>query len=248
MLKEMPAGESPGTGAAVWRPAVSTSWQWQLNGPVDLTVQADLFDIDLFDADAGLVRSLHSKGSKVVCYISAGSFEEWRPDAGRFPSEIKGSDLDGWPGERWLDIRRLDVLRTIMESRLDLCKEKGFDGVEFDNVDGYTNETGFPLTYADQLRYNRYLADAAHARGLSAGLKNDLEQVKDLLASFDWAMSEECFQNNECHLLRPFVDAGKAVFVVEYAMSREAFCSKAREMGFNAIRKRLDLDAWREVC
>ena len=53
-----------------------------------------------------------------------------------------------------MDVRRIDVLGPIMESRLDMCEEKGFDGVEPDNVDGYLNDTGFPLTKEDQLSYN----------------------------------------------------------------------------------------------
>lgn len=192
------------------------------------------------------MSSLHSRGRKVICYISAGSWEDWRPDANRFPSDVLG-DSNGWPGERWLDIRRLDVLGPIMEARLDLCKSKGFDAVEPDNVDGYTNRTGFPLTSADQLRYNRFLADAAHARGLSVGLKNDLEQVEALLPSFDWALNEECFRYRECSLLRPFIDAGKAVFHVEYG-SDDSFCAEAKAMRFFSQRKRQSLDAWRSVC
>jgi len=56
---------------------------------------------------------------------------ELRPDAGAFPDAVKG-DSNGWSGERWLDIRRLDVLGPIMQRRLDLCKQKGFDAVEPD--------------------------------------------------------------------------------------------------------------------
>lgn len=192
------------------------------------------------------MSSLHSRGRKAICYLSAGSWEDWRPDADRFPSAVLGNS-NGWPGERWLDIRRLDVLGPIMEARLDLCKSNGFDAVEPDNVDGYTNGTGFPLTGGDQLRYNRFLADAAHARGLSVGLKNDLEQVEALLPSFDWALNEECFRCRECSLLMPFIDAGKAVFHVEYG-SDDSFCSQTKAMGFFSQRKRPSLDAWRSVC
>jgi hypothetical protein len=206
-----------------------------------------MYDIDLFDNSASVVASLHAQGRKVVCYVSAGSWENWRPDAGQFPESVKGKS-NGWPGEKWLDIRRLDVLGPIMEARMDLCQAKGFDGIEFDNVDGYDNNTGFPLTYQDQITYNKFLANAAHARGLSAGLKNDVEQVVDLLPFFDWALSEECFQYDECDALLPFVRAGKAVFVVEYALSTSQFCPQANAMNFNAMRKNLDLDAYREPC
>ncbi len=70
-----------------------------------------------------------------------------------------------------MDIRNLSVLGPIMRSRLDMCKNKGFDAVEFDNVDGYTNNSGFPLTASDQIAYNTFLAEEAHKRGMSAFLK-----------------------------------------------------------------------------
>ena len=106
-----------------------------------------------------------------------------------------------WAGERWLDIRRLDVLGPIMRARIHMCRAKGFDGVELDEVDGWSNDTGFPLTAADQLRYNRFLASEVHKAGMSAGLKNDLEQVKALLPSFDFAIDEQCYQYWECDSL-----------------------------------------------
>ena len=93
---------------------------------------------------------------------------------GAIPRLGQGPGLDGWPGERWLDVRRLDVLGPIMEDRLGECRSKGFDSVEFDNIDGFENKTGFSLSGDDQLAYNRYLAQAARSGGLAAGFKNDL--------------------------------------------------------------------------
>jgi hypothetical protein len=135
-----------------------------------------------------------------------------------------------------------------MEARLDLCKAKGFDGVEPDNIDGYSNSTGFPLTYQDQIAYNQWIAGAAHTRGLSVGLKNDRDQVPDLEASFDWALDEQCFRYQECDALSPFGSAGKAVFEVEYQGSTATFCPVADALGFNSMKKCLSLDAWRQDC
>jgi hypothetical protein len=115
---------------------------------------------------------------------------------------VKGKKMQGWP-EYWLDIRSTTV-RTLMAARLDLAVTKDCDGVEPDNVDGYSNDSGFPLTAANQLNYNSWLASEAHKRGLSVGLKNDLEQVTALVGNFDWALNEECSSYNECHMLLPF--------------------------------------------
>jgi hypothetical protein len=206
-----------------------------------------MYNIDLFDNSASVVNQLHQQGRVAVCYFSAGSWEDWRPDAGAFPAAVKGKS-NGWPGEKWLDIRRLDILGPIMEARLDLCVEKGFDGIEPDNIDGYTNNTGFPLSAADQLTYNKFLADAAHARGLSIGLKNDVDQVRDLEPWFDWAINEECAAYQECGKLSPFITAGKAVFHVEYDLDLDQFCPTTTALGFSSLKKNLDLDAWRQTC
>ncbi|MDX6553307.1 MAG: hypothetical protein QOH74_1795, partial [Gaiellales bacterium] len=85
-----------------------------------------------------------------------------------------------------------------MRARLDMCAAKGFDAVEFDNIDGYLNRTGFALKGADQLAYNTWLANEAHLRGLSAVLKNDLPQIPKLLLYYDMALNEQCWQYAEC--------------------------------------------------
>jgi hypothetical protein len=238
--------------AQLWQPAPGTTWQWQLGDlPVDQSYDVAMYDIDLFDNDAGVVAALHAAGRRVVCYLSAGSREDWRPDAGQFPAEVQGNDYEGWPGEKWLDIRRIDLLAPIMRARLDQCRAKGFDAVEPDNIDGYTNDTGFPLTYQDQLVYNRWLAVEAHRRGLSIGLKNDPEQVTDLLAYFDWALTEDCFADDWCADIAPFIAAGKAVFTAEYTdtgITLADFCPPAAVLGLSAILKHRDLDAWRQGC
>lgn len=232
---------------ALWQPNLNTSWQWQLSTPVDQSVNVQMYDIDMFDNDAGVVASLHNAGRKVMCYVDVGTWENWRPDADQFPKSVKGKN-NGWPGEKWLDIRRIDILGPIMKARMDLCKAKGFDALEPDNIDGYTNSTGFPLTYQDQITYNTFIANEAHARGLSVALKNDLDQVGDLLPIFDFALDEQCFQYNECNLLLPFIGANKAVFEVEYKLNTNKFCPSANAMNFNSMKKHLSLDAYRVPC
>ena len=243
------ATTSTTTSAGLWQPALATSWQWQLSDPVDpaQAVPVQMYDIDLFDNTAATVASLHAQGRKVVCYVNVGAWENWRPDASQFPLSVLGSN-NGWPRERWLDIRKIRLLAPIVEARLDLCKAKGFDAMEPDNVDGYSNQTGFPLSYRDQIAYNSFVADRAHSRGLSVALKNDVRQVADLLPKFDFMIDEQCFQYQECGQILPFVQAGKAVFEVEYRLSPSRFCPQAMALGFNAMQKHVALDAWREPC
>src|SRR4029077_8927376 len=84
-----------------------------------------------------------------------------------------------------------------------------FDALEPDNIDGYTNSTGFPLSAADQLTYNTWIANTAHSLGLSVGLKNDNGQTAQLEPSFDWALDEQCNQYSECATEQPFIQANK---------------------------------------
>jgi hypothetical protein len=240
--------------ASVWQPTPGTTWQWQLQGSIDISWDVAMYDIDLFDVPEATITGLQDAGRVVICYFSAGSYEEWRPDADDFPSSVLGNPLDGWPGEVWIDFRDQE-LRDVMAARLDLAVEKGCDGVEPDNVDGYTNDPGFPLTAADQLDYNTWMANQAHARGLSIGLKNDLDQVEALEPLYDWALNEECQSWNECDMLQPFLDANKAVFHVEYVDQEsqgagvvDTVCPPALALNFSTLIKTWDLLAWGIPC
>ncbi|MEV7070812.1 endo alpha-1,4 polygalactosaminidase [Streptomyces sp. NPDC093990] len=237
----------PGPGESRWRPRPGVAWQWQLTGRVDTSVDVPVYDIDGFDQSRSVVSALHDKGRKVICYLSTGAWEDWRPDAGEFPESVIGRG-NGWEGERWLDIRAVDVLEPLMADRLDMCREKGFDAVEPDNMDGYRNRTGFELTAADQLRYNRLIAGLAHERGMSVGLKNDLDQIPELVGDFDFAVNEQCAQYGECGDMKPFIDAGKAVFHVEYELPTSRFCAESRRLRLSSMLKRYELGVWREAC
>ncbi len=239
-----------------YKPKAGVSWQWQLLDKVDTSYDVELYDIDLEDSSKALIEALHVKNKKVICYFSAGSFEDFRADKKSFDEAIIGDTLDGWPDERWLDIRA-DSLKGIMKKRLDLAKEKGCDGVEADNVDGFENPTGFKLTAQDQLNYNIFLAKEAHNRGLSIGLKNDVSQIKKLEPYFDFAVNEECYVYNECEALTPFIQNNKAVLHVEYLDkfvdnvdgSFSAMCSSKSTLKFSSLVLPLELNnAFRLAC
>ncbi|SFX07871.1 endo alpha-1,4 polygalactosaminidase [Streptomyces atratus] len=235
------------SGKERWRPGPGIGWQWQLSGRLDPTVDVPVYDIDGFDHKASVVDDLHRRGRKVICYLSTGAWEDFRPDAGKFPASVRGRS-NGWEGEYWLDIRRTDVLEPLMERRIEMCADKGFDAVEPDNMDGYRNRTGFPLTAADQLRYNRLIARIAHRHGLAVGLKNDLGQIPELEPDFDFAVNEQCAQYEECGELTPFVKAGKAVFHVEYELPVSRFCAESRRLGLSSLLKKYELGVEREEC
>jgi hypothetical protein len=231
---------------------VATTWDWQLRSPIFPGHDVEVYDIDLWDNSADVVADLHARGRKVICYVNLGAWEDWRPDADRFPASVIGEEYHGFPDENWLDIRAIDILLPIIRSRLDMAVAKGCDGVEPDNMNGFDTRThepsGFPLTYEDQLTYNRLVAAEAHRRGMAVALKNDLYQVEDLVGDFDFAVNEQCFEYEECRYLLPFIEAGKPVFHTEYDLPLEDFCDEANRYRFSSIRKSTHLDGPRESC
>jgi hypothetical protein len=246
---QSPPQQPPPPAGRLWVPRPGAAWQWQLTTPVDTSVDVPVYDIDGHENPATVIAELHARGRKVICYVNTGAAETFRPDFASFPPAVLGKP-NGWKGERWLDIRRLDVLRPVMTARFDECRTKGFDAVEADLVDAYANDndSGFPLTADDQLAYNRMLAGLAHERGMSIGLKNDLDQVSDLVGSFEFAVNEQCAEHDECEQLLPFIQAGKAVFHVEYHLDNAQFCARTTAMRFSSMHKNLELDTQRWPC
>ena len=242
------AADSQAAPAGRWHPAPTTApWQWQLQGPIDTSIPASVYELDGFDTPAKFVKRLHAQGRKVICYLDVGSWESYRPDRNAFPKSVLGNRYEGFPDERWMDIRKIGKLAPPLRRRFDLCRRKGFDAVEPDNVNGFTNPTGFPLTATDQLRFNRWVARQVHGRGMAVALKNDPEQAQELVGRFDFAVVEQCFQYDECGRFSPFVDAGKAVFEAEYELDPSEYCTRAKALRFSSIGKGYDLYArpWR---
>lgn len=244
--------------AAPWVPTPGVQWQWQLSS---VPTQAQLntayasgaraFDIDGDDATAQDVTRIHALGPNVgaVCYIDAGGWEDYRSDAAKFPTSVKGKSIDGWPSERWLDVRQVDVLKPIMAARVEMCRSKGFDAVEPDLLDGWQNSTGFPISGAQQITYNRMIADLAHTAGLSVAQKGDSDQSAALQPYFDWTLNEQCGQYNECAPLNAYRAAGKAVWIVEYSGTAAKFCAKDFPIaGAAAMKKNVNLTAPRTPC
>ncbi len=251
---ELSYGSEP--AFAGWKPAVGTRWQYQLQPPVDTGITAvpwtggapvrpEVFDIDLYEADgttpaAGTVDAIHAEGAHAICYVDAGTWEDWRPDAAAYPAAVRGA-RNGWPGERWVDIRRLDVLLPIIDARVQRCAAAGFDAVEYDNVEAVFNHSGFPVSPAQQVEFDRALADVAHAHGLAVGLKNDIAQLTQLEPWFEFAVNEQCQQYKECDGYDAWIARGKAVAQVEYSTALSTFCRPAIAAGRSAIRKALAL-------
>ncbi|KAG7396696.1 hypothetical protein PHYBOEH_001925 [Phytophthora boehmeriae] len=232
---------------AWWKPAPGTSYQIQLSGTLDVNYDVEAYDIDLFDTPNATIAKLHQRGIKVICYFSAGTYEDWRTDKDRYTSDMIGSPLEEWEGESWVDIRS-SALREIISDRMKVAKVKGCDGVDPDNVDGAFNDNGFDLTADDQLDFNKFLASTAHDLDLTVGLKNDLDQIEDLVPHFDFSVNEQCVQYDECDKLVPFVNQDKPVFGIEYSGDKATGCVTANSLNFDTLFKTLSLQSERYSC
>jgi hypothetical protein len=228
--------------------ATTRPWQIQLQGTTNVKVRAPALEVDGFDATKRTVRRIERGPRRSICYIDAGSWEDFRPDRDDFAPELLGNVYAGFEDERWLDIRRIDLLRGVLEARIALCKHKGFDAVDPDNLNGYENDTGFPLTASDQLRFNTFVANLVHAHGMAVALKNDGPQAKTLVRYFDFTVIEECFEQGNCGQYRPFVKAGKAAYAIEYAKRTASVCRAGRRRHFSVIFKHVSLRSYRRTC
>ena len=220
------------------------------------------------------VSQIHAKGDKAIAYIDAGTWESFRKDAAQFDAFnnsspcngcLYGKTLSGFHNEKWLNISpgvmgvnpntgqledRQAVILDEMTARVNQAKADGFDGIEFDNVDAWQNNTGLRLTSDQELQYITQLANIANSAGLTVALKNDTDQIcaqgsgstcGGLTRWFDYTVNEQCQQYSECSKLDPFVTSGKAAFQVEYKLSTGKFCPQANAANRNAILKTYDL-------
>ncbi|KAF2401637.1 hypothetical protein EJ06DRAFT_462807, partial [Trichodelitschia bisporula] len=254
----------PPADLQIWKPSVNATWQIVLLKPLALAPDAnsvepdvDVYDIDLFINPKSTVDALHRLGKRVVCYFSGGSYEPNRPDSKSFKDSDKGKGLEGWPGERWLNLNSEGV-RQIMAKRIQLAAQKGCDAIDPDNVDGFDNKNGLGLTQADSIRFMSYLVQQAQKHNMAIGLKNAAKIIPSVLPAMQFSVNEQCVQYADCRSFAPFVEAGKPVFHIEYPSEVKPdfaanFCNKDFKPaqgsdGFSTVIKNMNLDGWVVYC
>ncbi|KAF2731627.1 hypothetical protein EJ04DRAFT_365375 [Polyplosphaeria fusca] len=255
------------SGRLPWTPRVNETWQIVLQNNIELdgdakgvTPDVDVYDIDLFVTPKETIDTLHRLGKRVLCYFSGGSYEPYRPDSDRFQEGDMGSVMDGWPDEKWLKLSS-DNVRKIMKGRVELAGQKGCDGVDVDNVDGYQNKNGLNLTEQDSIDFLGYLSNLTQPLNMTLGLKNAGDIIPDVLSIVHFSVNEQCVENAECDTFHAFIEAKKPVFHIEYPSDAgktlkedvvQRFCGDkgdaAGSDGFSTVLKKMDLDGWVEYC
>lgn len=169
-----------------------------------------------------------------ICYVNA--FQSQADESGTDrPDELSNwprrlvlrrlGDDPRWGGEYLIDIRsaaRRALAADRVQQMIEGCAGKGYDAVEFDNLDSWTRFDDTPL--ADRvpfgkraaLAYARLLTTRAHALGLAVGQKNtvDVTAKQASRTGFDFAIAEECGRYRECNGYRRV--HGNRVVAIEY--------------------------------
>lgn len=117
------------------KPTAGTTWNIQLAEVPPASAADDdaykVWDFDMAEATTELIEAFHAKNHSVICYFSAGSWEDNRIDASEFPEASLGKIMNGWKHEKWVDTRNQGV-RDLMRKRIQQAKDKGCDGVDPD--------------------------------------------------------------------------------------------------------------------
>jgi len=261
------AAPRPVTGGRWWRlPAGLVAWQWELDHPLSLTSDLDLglgdrtpsghpaeepviYDIDGFDNPARTVAGLHARGDRVICYIEVGAAETYRPDYAQLRATGLGRVVPGYPDERYLNIN-LPAVVDLIERRILMCARRGFDAVEPDIDDSYTDPTGFDISEQANIGYDITLSRYAHSLRLGFGLKNGDEDrfAARMLPHVDFVLDEQCIQYDTCRAFEPAyrrADIGvlEAEYVDDGGPSPATYCARADALGLSAVQYRTSLDA-----
>jgi hypothetical protein len=249
LVRTADAGDTGGAPSAVWSPSPGISWQAQLSGDVDPTLDVALFYLDPDNIDEATRSELEAADKRLACYVSAGSLEPWRDDAGAFPESVLGNPLAGYPDERWLDIRDAAV-RELVAARIERLAGEGCDAVLPANLDGYLTDSGFELGATDALDYASFLAAVIHEHGMSAGLSLGQGLVAEAIPNFDWALAIDCLSSSGCADYQPVRAAGKTVLLVEFGDESDVpeVCPTAQALGFDALIKEPDFGEFRVPC
>jgi len=270
--------EIPARAASWWVPPLGNQpWQWELSHPLRLNNAQDMgtddklpngqpapapviYDLDGIINPASTVAELHMLGKHVVCYIEVGAagnyysaaeegvsttYFDQLNDAGEF-----GKKVPGYP-EWYLNIQSPTTV-SIIESMISRqCAAKGFDAVETDIDEEYTDDSGFPLTKAIEEQYMTTLANYMHSLGLGWWIKNPDDTgdsyATDMYPLADAVLTEQCNQYHSCGLLSAYV-GHKAVFNAEYSLKRSKFCPNDDSLGFNGAKFNVALTGIRKPC
>jgi len=220
------AAASP--AAAYAPPPPNAGFDYQIGGDYPLPAGVSVVSRDWFSGRAA------SGPAYSVCYVNAFQTQANEPGTDR-PDERSNwprrlvlkrlGDDPHWGGEYLIDIgtaaKRRRAARWVTPM-IAACATRGFEAVEFDNLDSWTRFNGTPLAAEvpfgkrEALSYARLLAKRAHGFDLAVAQKNTAGITKSEAgrAGFDFAIAEECGRWRECNRYRRVY--GDEILAIEY--------------------------------
>lgn len=205
--------ESVETEPSVLLPPVNAGADYQIAADYDLVGDTSMASRDWFEGQP-------AEGAYSICYVNAFQTQPEDPDVDRpdetsaWPSELVLSALaddPNWSGEYLIDISTPDLRADAADwvaDMVNVCADKGFDAVEFDNLDSWTRFSDEPSVPAlvtfdrdDAVDFATLITAHAHSLGMAVAQKNTIELIEDGGAEqvgFDFAITEECGQFDEC--------------------------------------------------
>ena len=222
-------------------PPANAQFDYQIGGDYALPAGVGVVSRDWFAGQA-------PRGTYAICYVNAFQTQDdeagvrRRDERSAWPRKLVLSRLGddpNWGGEYLIDIstaaKRKRAARWI-QPMIRTCARKGFDAVEYDNLDSWTRFDGTPRSgdvpfgKGDAIAFAKLLAKRAHKLGLAVGQKNTVELTRRQARSrigFDFAIAEECGRWDECNGYRDVY--GDHVVAIEYR--RQDFAKTCSEVG-----------------
>lgn len=195
------------------------AFDYQIGGDYDPPSSVEVVSRDWFVGSA-------LEGGYSICYVNAFQTQPdadgGRPDErSQWPTELvlTGYEDDpNWDGEYLIDIstpQSRTAAADHLDQMIETCATKGFNAVEYDNLDAWTRLDDLPFDEQDTIDFATIITDRAHAFGLAVGQKNTAQLLPQREAiGFDFAVVEECGEFSECDV---FTDEyGALVVGIEY--------------------------------
>ena len=186
--------------AAVAAPPANAQFDYQIAAPYTPNAEVGIVNRDW--------RAQPVRGRYNICYMNAFQSQEsdltwWERKHPRLLLKKNGQPVvdEDW-NEVLFDVstkRKRKALAKIVRKWTDSCASRGFDAVEFDNLDSYHRSRG-RLKLRHNLAFARKITRHAHSAGLAVGQKNtpELGSRGKTVAGFDFAIAEECQRYLEC--------------------------------------------------
>ncbi|MQA76471.1 MAG: hypothetical protein GEU88_19460 [Solirubrobacterales bacterium] len=207
---------SPAAAASYGAPPANGGFDYQIGGDYPLPRGVTVVSRDWFSGDAA------EEPTYSICYVNAYQTQADEPGVDRpdersnWPRGLVLNELGDdphWGGEYLVDISTASKRRRAarwLGQMIDACARKGYEGVEYDNLDSWTRFDGTPLEdevpfgKREAIAFARLLAARAHARGLAVAQKNTVEITRGQArgVGFDFTIAEECARYRECDAYR----------------------------------------------